>query len=196
LPTIERRAVTMALDATKDTAIVHAAALSRGPSTVLLLAPSGSGKTTLTLGLIGRGWAPFGDDLSLISTASLRVRPFPRCFHVAPASMQALRSTPELEWSRVLSTYARPEHWAESEHQPTTILLIERDPERPTALSPVETQAEAAGAILDATVHNQVAGSELARVAVRLAAQARRCDRLNNGVLEEALDLIEAASAE
>ena len=192
---LEWCAVTGALNATSDLAAVHGATLTRGDTTVLLLARSGHGKTTLTLGLMERGWEPLSDDVTLIDAATLRARAFPRCFHIDKSALARLRERSDLEWPGTLALYVRPNGWAEEERQPTAIVLVERDPRQPTALSPV-TQAEAAGAILGATVHNQLSGPELARVAVRLASQAWGCYRLNNGVLAEALDLIEAASAE
>jgi hypothetical protein len=192
---LEWRTVSGALDATADLAAVHGATLTRGEATVLLLAQSGHGKTTLALGLMARGWEPYADDVTLIDASTLRARVFPRCFHVDAALRVRSLDRADLEWPGTLALYVRPHRWAEEERQPTAIILVERDPRQPTALLPV-TQAEAAGAILGATVHNQLAGAELARVAVRLASAARGCYRLNNGVLAEALDLIEAASAE
>jgi hypothetical protein len=192
---LEWRAVSGALGASVGLAAVHAAALTRGEATVLLIAQSGHGKTTLTLGLMERGWGPFADDVTLIDATTLRARVFPRCFHIDKSALARLRERSDLEWPGTLALYARPTHWATQERQPTAIFLVERDARQPTTLTPV-TQAEAAGAILGATIRNQVSGSALAQIAVRLAAQARRCARLNNGVLAEALDLIEAASAE
>ncbi len=192
---LEWCAVTGALNATSGLAAVHGATLTLGEATVLLLARSGHGKTTLTLGLMERGWEPMSDDITLIDVATLRALAFPRCFHIDSTTRIRLRERSDLEWPGTLALYVRPKHWAEEERQPTVIILVERDPSQPATLLPV-TQAEAAGAILGATVHNQLSGSELARVAVRLASQARGCYRLNNGVLAEALDLIEAASAQ
>jgi hypothetical protein len=192
---VEWRAVSGALRATTDVAPIHGATLTRGEATVLLLAPSGHGKTTLTLGLMARGWQPMSDDVSLIDATTLRAHVFPRCFHIDSATRIRLLERSDLDWPGTLALYVRPTRWAKEEHRPTAIVLLDRDPRQQTVLTPV-TQAEAAGAILGATLRNQLSGSELARVAVRLAAQVRRRYRLNNGVLEEALDLIEAASAE
>jgi hypothetical protein len=194
---LEWCAVTSALSATTGLAAIHGATLSCGDATVLLLAQSGHGKTTLTLGLMERGWEPMSDDITLIDTATLRAHAFPRCFHIDSATRIRLRERSDLEWPGTLALYVRPKHWAEEERRPTTIVQVERDflGTSASALAPV-TRAEAAGAILGGTVHNQLSGSELAHVAVGLASQAHGCYRLNNGVLTEALNLIGAASAE
>ena len=191
---LEWRAVSAAVGATSGCAVIHGATLAQGSSSVLLLAPSGAGKTTLTLGLMGRGWEPYADDLSLVDAATLAVTALPRCFHVDGASLALLPTLPELESAGTLAGYLRPRHWAAAARQPQTIVLVERDPQRRSALSPM-TQAEAAGALLGGAIRNQLSHSQLARIAVRLAAHARGCFRLNNGALAEALDLIEAASA-
>ena len=190
LASLEWQAVGDALAATTGSAIVHAAALTRGASTILLLGRSGVGKTTLTLGLMGRGWDPFTDDMTLIDAATLQVHTFPRCFHVEVGTVEALPVRPHLERSTSLPTYWRPVHWAEHAQRPTMIVLVERDPKRPSSLRPA-TQAEGAGAILEATIRNQLSGSDLARIATRLAAQADGVWSLNNMSLPEALDMIE-----
>lgn len=191
---LEWRAVATAMGATAACAVVHGATLARGDSSVLLLAPSGSGKTTLALGLMARGWEPFADDLSLVDATTLAVTALPRCFHVDDATLSLLPTRPEVEAPVTLVGYARPRHWATGMRRPETIVLVERDPDCATTLFPI-TQAEAAGAILGGAIRNQVSHSQLAHIAVRLAASARGCFRLNNGTLAASLDLIETASA-
>lgn len=190
---LEWRLVDTALGATADLTVIHGAALSRGTATLLLVGPSGTGKTTLTLGLMGRGWQPFGDDIALVDTASLRVRAFPRCFHVEKPSLGLLPAPPTLEWPGTLLDYARPVRWADSPQPPTLLVVAGRDLDRPHAWARL-TQAEAAGAILNQTMANQVSASRLAQVAVRLAAGARGCYRLNNVELPTTLDQIETAA--
>jgi hypothetical protein len=193
LPSIERHALIAALDANTRCAVVRAAALTRGRATVLLLAPTCAGKTTLTLGLIGRGWEPFTDGIALIEVSTLQLHPFPRCFRVMPSTLELLPEPLALEWPGVPASYARPMRWAEGEQQPTGIILVQRNPQCPSELTPI-LRAEAAGAILSATMRNQLSGSQRSQVAVRMASQASACYRLNNGSLAEALDLIEAAA--
>jgi hypothetical protein len=193
LPKIEWHAVTRAVEASAEVAIFHAATLTRDGSTVMLVAPSGSEKTTLSLGLMARGWRPLTDSLTVIDPTTLRARPFPRRFQIYPTTLQLLPVQPELEWSRVLTTYARPQRWADEERQPGTIVIVQRDPEQPSTSTPV-TQAEAAGALMMSGLPNQLSGSRRAEVAVRLAAQARQCRRITNGPITDTLDLIEAAA--
>jgi hypothetical protein len=193
LPTLERQAITKAVEASAEVAVFRAATLTRGESTVMLVAPAGAGKTTLTLGLMARGWLPLSDDLTVIDPTTLRARPFPRCFHVYPTTAQLLPTQPELEWSRSLTRYARPLCWADEERQPGTIVIVDRDFEQPSTRSPV-MQAEAAGALLMNGVLNQLSGSRRAEVAVRLAAQARQCCQITNGAITDTLNLIEAAA--
>lgn len=194
LATLEWRAVGDALAATSECAVVHGAALSRGECTLLLLGQSGAGKTTLTLGLMGRGWLPFTDDMALIDAKTLEVRVFPRCFHIEGGTLAALPVRPHIEQSISLPTYWRPVHWADGARRPTMIVLVERDPQRSTALR-AATQAEGAGAILDATLRNQLSGSALAHISTRIAAQAHDVWTLNNMSLVEALDYIDVHSA-
>lgn len=191
LPHIEVQAVRQAVAATSG-AVFHGGALTRGVSTVLLLGPSGAGKTTLTLGLMGRGWAAYTDDAALMDVASLEMHAFPRCFHVMPWSLDVLPAAPELEWIEGMNGFARPRAWAKNTRQPTTIIVVERDTARPSALSPI-TQGEAAGTLLGESMPTTLPKSRLAVTAVRLAAQARQCLQLNNNDLAAALDLIEGA---
>jgi hypothetical protein len=194
LAMLEWRAMDAALAATDQYAVVHAAALRHGVDTVFLLGRSGVGKTTLTLGLMGRGWQQFSDDVAPVDTQSLEVRAFPRCFHVDAATIVALPVRPPLEKVGGLATYLRPVTWADGAGRPSAIVVVERNPKLPTTMHPL-SQAEAAGALLEATIRNQLPGSERTRVAVRLAAEARSCRALNNMSLTTSLDLIEEAVA-
>jgi hypothetical protein len=162
--------------------------------TVFLLGISGTGKTTLTLGLMGRGWEQFSDDVALVDVQSLDVRAFPRCFHVSAATLAVLPARPPLERAGGLAGYLRPLKWADGAGQPSTIVVVTRDLQRPSTMQ-LLSQAEAAGALLEATIRNQLPGSDRARVAVRLASAARSCRALNNVSLTTSLDLIEEAVA-
>jgi hypothetical protein len=192
LPTLERHAVTKAVEASAEVAVFRAATLTRGESTVMLVAPAGAGKTTLTLGLMARGWRPLTDDLTVIDPTTLRapISPLLSCLpHDGAAAPHPARA----EWSRILTSYARPQRWADEERQPGAIVIVQRDLEQPSTRSPV-TRAEAAGALLMNGTLNQLSGSRQAEVAVRLAAQVRQCCRITNGPIGDTLDLIEAAA--
>lgn len=191
---LEWRLVDAALTATTQCVVIHGAALTRGAATLLLVAPSGSGKTTLTLGLMARGWRPFGDDVALVDVNTLHIQPFPRCFHIDSNSLDLLTTPPPLEWPGTLAGYARPRRFATTPRQPTVVVLASRDLSRPASFAPI-TQAEAAGAIMSETIQNQLTPSQITTVAVRLAATLRGSYRLNNIALADSLDQIEAAAS-
>jgi hypothetical protein len=195
LTQLEWHAVTAALEATTTFAPIHGAALSRGSSVVLLLADSGAGKTTLTLGLMRRGWLPLSDDITLIDVETLAVRAFPRCFHVDEASWALAGDDSLVERPGAIHEYARPLRWADVGAQPTTVLVVERCETCPSRVRAL-TLAEAAAAIGNNSIRSRLAKAEVARVAVRLAIGARLGGRLNNGRLDDTLDLIEAVSQE
>lgn len=73
---------------------LHAAAVARGSSLVLLAGESGAGKTTLTLALLRAGWTYLSDDLAPISIETGLVHPFPKPLGVKdPAMWEALPET-------------------------------------------------------------------------------------------------------
>lgn len=193
LEQLEWHAITAALQATSAYAVIHGATLVRGSSVVLLLAESGAGKTTLTLGLMGRGWQPLSDDITLVERETLAVSPFPRCFHVDDASRALAADESLVEWPAALGDHARPLQWATQSPQPNTVLVVERCVTCPTRLRALSL-AEAAAAIGTHSLRGALSKAELTHVAVRLAMGARNGGRLNNGNLGDALDLIEAVS--
>lgn len=190
---LEWRVVSDALTHSSGPVPLHAGALARGEAVVLLVAPSENGKTTLSLGLISRGWEPFADDITLLDPATLRVRAFPRHFHVMPASLGLFSPVPALEHDPTVWGYARPLRWAEGSRAPTAIFLVGRDPARPSALEPV-TRAELAATLLRESVRTRLPLGLLASASARLAASVSVCARLNNADLTQALDLIERAA--
>jgi hypothetical protein len=194
---LEWLTLSQALEATQTCAVFHAAALARGSSVVLLLANSGAGKTTLTLGLIARGWEPLADDITLVDLETLAIAPFPRCFHVDDSTMGMLPEEMEgiaLQRPGKLAGYVRPARWAPGGQPATVIVGVERCPTCMSARYSL-LQAAAAGALLTQAIRNKVSASQIAHVAVRVAAGARGCYRLRNGPLEGALNLIEGAAS-
>jgi hypothetical protein len=173
--------------------VIHAGALTREGKTLLLLADSGSGKTTLTLGLMERGWQPLADDLALIDLQTLRVRPFPRCFHVDDNTTALIRDRSMLEWVPGQNDCVRPLRMAQAAEQPTAIVTIERCETCPSARYGI-SRATAAGTIFASALGNRVPKSEVARLAVRLASEALGCFALRNGHLDGALNLLEGAA--
>lgn len=197
LTQLEWHTVTTALEATEAYLPIHGAALTRGDATVLLLAESGGGKTTLTLGLMRRGWQPLADDIVLVDAQTLAIQPFPRCFHVDDSTRSlALDDTVGqalVEWPGSVRDYARPVQWAQSQHSPSAILLVERCPTCPSRLNGV-TLAEVAAAIGNNSIRGRLPRGQVAQIAVRMATGVRSGGRLRNGHLDNALDVIEAVS--
>lgn len=57
---------------------IHAAVLERNGRAVVLAGPSYAGKSTLAGWLTAQGWGFLTDEIALVSSMSLQVRPFPR----------------------------------------------------------------------------------------------------------------------
>lgn len=176
-----------------DPLLLHGAALFRAGATLLLLGESGAGKTTLTLGLLARGWLPYGDDVTLVDPQTLHVRPFPRYFHVDAATRDLVAGSHVLRRVGAVAGYAAPRRWTSASSRPTTIVTVERDSDRPAAIEPI-SRAEAAGALLHAAMETPMPRGEVAHLAACIAANVSGCYRLNNGELHTALDLLEAAA--
>lgn len=168
----------------------HAASLAWGRRALILVASSGAGKSTLTLGLTLRGWRPLADDVTLLDPATGALDPFRRCFHIAPET-EALASGVGLLTRPVptLAEYARPRRWGPAGSLPAWIVVARRDAAHPASLMRL-SQAEAAGALYAATIRTQVAAADVARMAAQVAGSALGCWSLNNGDLDETLDLL------
>lgn len=191
---LEWRVIDAGLARVAGCGVFHAGALARDGALVLLQGDSGAGKTTLTQGLIARGWLPLSDDAAIVDAQTMGVRAFPRCFHVE-RDQRPVGARPDMEWMASVAGHARPLRWAAEGQRVTGVVLVGRDPEQPSSLTPL-LRAEAAGALLQGAIRNPLNGSQLAALAARVAASARFCGRLNNGDLAQALDLIETACAQ
>lgn len=191
LTQLEWHVIAAGLSASTRHAVFHAAALARDDAALVLIGASGAGKSTLTLGLLQRGWRPFGDDVLLVEDETLALTPFPRCFRAEGAVTRQLATTPQVELLPGVATFARPLTWAPRGLHSTAFACISRDPAQPALLSPL-SQAEMAGMLLEAAIGNQMPRSVVARVAARMVAGARSCRRLNNGDLEQSLDFLES----
>jgi hypothetical protein len=71
-------------------AFMHAAAVAKNGSAVILPAPSGSGKSTLTAYLVALGYDYFSDDLVALSAEDDGVAPFPLPLSVKPGATHVL----------------------------------------------------------------------------------------------------------
>ena len=191
---LEWRVVDAGLARVEGCGVFHAGALARDGAVVLLQGDSGVGKTTLTQGLMARGWLPLSDDAAVVDARTLEARVFPRCFHVEQACERPAGARPRLTWITAAPGHARPAQWAPAGQRVTAIVLVARESEQPSSLTPL-LRAEAAGALLEGAICSPLNGSQVAALAARIAASVGYCGRLNNGDLSAALDLIEAACA-
>jgi tRNA A37 threonylcarbamoyladenosine biosynthesis protein TsaE len=187
---IEWLATAQALSRTTSLVVFHAAVLVRNSVALLLVGQSGAGKTTVTTGLIQRGWLPLTDDIALISPASLRVAPFPRCFHVDSFAASTIKEPALFEEAGALAGYLRPVRWADDAVRVGCIVELARNLEAPTSAQLI-TQAEAAGALYGSAIRAGQPQREAARIAVAVATGAQSRWRVNNGGLHDTLDLLE-----
>jgi hypothetical protein len=185
---LEWLAVAQPLARSTSHLVIHGAALARDGATVLVVGESGAGKTTVTMGLLQRGWLPLGDDMALVAPHSLAIEPFPRCFH-ADDFTATLEQPALLAPVGALEGYVRPVRWAEAPTRVTCLARLGRDTAAPASAQPM-TQAEGAGAVLQAAVRTGLPWREVARVAAGVAAGAS-CWQVNNGPLQDTLDILE-----
>ena len=191
LTQLEWQVVARSLEANAASAVFHAAALTRGSTTIIVVAESGSGKTTISLELLRRNWLPYGDDVALVDTESLALQSFRRCFHTDTPAVQDRVVAPWAEPIASIPGYSRPLRWAPAGTLTTAIVLMTRDSTKSSSLAPI-TRAEAAGGLLGAAIRSALPRRAVAGVAARVAASATVCCRLNNSELEDTLSLLES----
>lgn len=195
LALLEWHLVTEALARRHDVVHLHGAALAvpGRDESLLVIGDSGCGKTTLTLGLMLRGFTPFGDDVILLEPDSLAARPVRRAFHIEPgtrAILAALATPPTWRLDVAPAGYFWPPAWADTPRPARHVLFPELVPgARPclTRLSPVE----AAPLLLTQSGSLEHAPRQTLATVARLTAQAA-CHRLVAGDLTETVSLIAA----
>jgi hypothetical protein len=190
---LEWLAVSRAAQATTQYAIFHAGAVTKEAMTILLVGDSGVGKTTVTMGLIQRGWLPLSDDSALVSPDCLAVVPYPRCFHTDDFSASTVETPALFEEAGSLAGYLRPLRWADAPARVSCVVRLARDPAASTSAQPI-SQAEGAGALLQAAVSTGLPRRAVARVAVGVTAGAS-CWQVKNGLLDDTLDALERLAA-
>jgi hypothetical protein len=190
---LEWLAVAHAAQASAQHILIHAGAVVKETMTILLLGDSGAGKTTVTIGLIQRGWLPLSDDLALVAPQSRVIAPFPRCFHIDDFTAATIEHRALFEDVGALKGYLRPLRWADTPARVSCLVRLARDAAAPTSARPI-SQAEGAGALLQAAISTALPRRAVARVAVGVAAGAS-CWQVNNGVLDDTLDTLERLAA-
>lgn len=159
---------------------------------LVLAGQSTSGKSTLTLALMLRGFAPFGDDVTLIDSPRLELQAFPRAFHVddrtwdvlAPLSNVRLRPDAAMP-----AGHFAPPQWA---HMPAPVgwmVFPQFEAGRTPELIPLRP-SESVTLILEhsGSLHRD---SRLAlKTAARLA-ETVRCYRMAVGEIVESVNLLQ-----
>lgn len=92
VPLIKSCLVEQALGRSGDFGAIHAAALSRNGSCILLVGPSGAGKSTLTAALVAAGFELMADDTTVLARDSLEARPVPFAICLKEGAWELLRS--------------------------------------------------------------------------------------------------------
>jgi hypothetical protein len=105
IPMLHSNILLMAYAESKSMAGIHAAAVTRGDSCILMPATSGSGKSTLAAALLTEGFGYCTDDLALLTDEPVRIRPVPTCLGLKSGSWNVLENMcPEI---RQLPTHVR-----------------------------------------------------------------------------------------
>jgi len=185
---LEWQLVTDALKHRPDLFHVHGAALASPEldGAVVLAGATGVGKTTLARALMGRGFLPFGDDVTLVDPVSLDLQPFPRAFHLH----EPRGDTPDAAGPDRLPTYFQPPRWVRSPLPVKLILFLSRIAEREARAVPLDP-AEAASSLLRHSGSLAAAPAHALAVAVRLIAQAP-CYRFELGSPKASAAAVEA----
>lgn len=203
IPALIKAALTdCALDCEDGLAALHAAALYRRESCLLLPGVSGSGKSCLAAALAGRGFTLLGDDAVVLRRSDLRLRPLPYGICIkdpAPAPLEAqfselsrlpLCARPDGKKVRYLTPPAIETAAAEAAVTPNQIVFPQYRPDDETVLHAISTEA----AIKRLLASYTPLGTEMTPQDVdRLVAwiSGRQCYALQVSSLAEAANLLE-----
>lgn len=137
--------VRLAAGTTPWIAQIHAAAVSNGQASALLMGPSGVGKTTLTVSLLAGGWKLLAEDLTPFDKES-QVHPLPFAPSVKRGAWALLANYwPDLlaQHTHMLDARAlrylplRPKMMAERPLKPSAIVKLQYAPSRCPAIEPL-----------------------------------------------------------
>jgi len=198
LGALEWHVMNAALAFRSDLLQLHGAALCAPTerAAILLIGDSGSGKTTLALGLMLRGFTPYGDDVVAVDRETLEVRPVRRAFHVSDQTRRVAAASTggALAWANGLPGFFSPPQWAERPAPIRWVLFVAYAEHEATRLQPLSS-AEAATAMLGQTINLAGSARPALSAAVRLVESAR-IFRLVSGGLDDALAVIQHLVAE
>lgn len=181
--------------------ILHAAALCRGESAVVLPAESGSGKTTLSVGLSSRGYWCLSEDLAVLDVHQRRVLPFLHPPSIKDAAVPVLVDYyPELRTAplslrrdgkcvRYLPVQKIPEHLRE-DGAPVRYLVFPRyGADTPTCLSPLDKISALQRLAASSVSGRQLTGEDVQ--ALIDVVEGADCYHLGYCDLGDAMDLID-----
>jgi hypothetical protein len=194
LSALEWHLVSTALGRQVELFHMHAAALCvpTQRAGILLAGNSGNGKTTLTLGLMLRGFVPFGDDVALLDPQTLELQPLRRAFHFDAQSIRVLEPLAGgvIRWDDTEQPgYFSPPQWATTRVPVRWVLFPEYQAGQRPELIPV-SPSEAATAILTQTLSLARAPRLALSTATRLMKHAD-CFRFLTGDLEESVRVVQ-----
>jgi hypothetical protein len=177
--------------------LLHAGAVERGGTAILLPGVSGSGKTTFTLALAVRGWLPLTDDICPLTERddALVAVGCPRCCHVSTSSLIALQALGiTLEGpAGDLRGYYRPRQWGDP--APVRAIVFPRYVANSATSFVSITQAECLAHLLKAIFAQATPpAQERRQTAAKLAALVPAVE-LTYSNLDEALDAFETLEA-
>jgi len=192
---LEWQLVTDALAARSDLFHLHAAALATpdNGAGVLIVGDSGSGKTTLVLALMQRGFLPYSDDVALLDPSTLRLRPFPRAFHVREGTYALLDDGPGAPtWDEATMPHGffLPPQYATASAPVRLVLFPTLRPGQPLELVPLGP-GESAPLLLTQTLTLTESPTLALGTAARLTGAAD-CYRLFTGDLTATADRVAA----
>jgi hypothetical protein len=152
------------------------------PAGLVIAGASHHGKTTLALGLVLRGFLPFGDDTVLIEPLTLDIHPFPRAFHVSDHTWALVTAQHTGIFARPLTApreYFSPPQWA-TRPVPVRWMIFTEIGDRPAPSVQRLSPADAAAAMLRQTTSLDATPQMALATVSRLTARAE-CYRLVAG---------------
>lgn len=195
----------VALDAESDELHLHAAAVSRERSGILISAPSGGGKTTLAAALVRSGWAYTSDESVSITSDANTCRGFPKPLTMKPGESPPL---PEIKEHRVRIDEEDRNWWhvpasaiaaaISPSINPSLIVILQRPPDGTFDDPPLATPThptDAVVALMGQTMDAERFGPDAVSLLARLTAHSR-CVTLQAGPIDATVELIETLAAD
>ena len=193
LGSLEWNVMGAALAQRNDLVHLHGAALCAPTERagIVFVGDSGAGKTTLTLALMLRGFAPFGDDVTLMRPDTEELVPFRRAFHTDETTWRVLEPLAggPVPAANGPTGYFSPPQWAREPVPVRWLLVLDRRPGQAPHLVSL-TPTEAAASILAHTIGFSRAPQRTLALCTRLTGRIA-CYRFVTGALLESAAVIQ-----